>query len=138
MNNTSADKEGGCNARLFLADDYGDNPCTLRCQLAPGHKGSHKEAFKRDTAGKVQITWDKDERFLCEHHGLQDAGDYCRLCMNAPVTCSTHGIQEDSMCFHCTGESFICPEHGKQKGLYVCDQEDCFHTLEERWTKILN
>src|SRR5256885_305335 len=27
------DVPGECNARLFLADDYGDNVCTLRCQL---------------------------------------------------------------------------------------------------------
>jgi len=55
------DVDGECNARLFLADDYGDNVCTIRCQLCLNHTGPHEENFKR--GGKpVKITWEVDER----------------------------------------------------------------------------
>jgi hypothetical protein len=54
------DVKGECNARLSISDDYGDNSCTLRCQLPPGHKGLHKEEF--DRGGPVIITWACDER----------------------------------------------------------------------------
>jgi len=53
--------EGQCNALLYLSDDYGDNFCTIRCKLIPGHDGLHVEKFSRD--GKlVKIIWEKDER----------------------------------------------------------------------------
>lgn len=55
------DVEGECNARLILADDYGDGRCTVRCPLEPGHDGPHKEEFKRSRK-PVVITWHKDER----------------------------------------------------------------------------
>lgn len=52
---------GRCNARLYIADDYGDNRATIRCQLDPEHEGQHKEEFKR--GGKpVLIYWEVDER----------------------------------------------------------------------------
>lgn len=55
------DVEGECNARLLLADDYGDNVCTMHCQLPEGHDGPHREEFER--GGKpVVITWYVDER----------------------------------------------------------------------------
>ena len=55
------DVEGECNARLFLADDYGDNPCTFRCQLSSNHVGPHEETFERGEK-PVKITWEVDER----------------------------------------------------------------------------
>lgn len=62
------DAEGKCNARLFLADDYGDNDCTLLCRLEPGHSGPHKEAFSRNyqtaerkIGSEIVITWQEDE-----------------------------------------------------------------------------
>jgi hypothetical protein len=67
----SPDVETECNARLFIADDYGDNRSTMRCQLAPGHDGPHKEQFTRDKdsdeANTVVITWTRDERQMCDH-----------------------------------------------------------------------
>jgi hypothetical protein len=55
------DVDGECNARLFLADNYGDNHCTIRCQLSPNHEGPHEENFKQ--RGKpAKITWEVDER----------------------------------------------------------------------------
>ena len=48
-----------CLAKLFIADDYGDNTSTMRCQLWEGHEGPHLESFVRD--GKITITWEKDE-----------------------------------------------------------------------------
>jgi hypothetical protein len=56
------DVDGQCNARLFLADNYRDNHCTIRCQLTKGHTGKHLEAFSRETGGSVEIRWVKDER----------------------------------------------------------------------------
>ena len=55
------DVAGQCNAHLYIADDYGDNHATMRCQLCPGHDGSHREEFKR--GGKpVVVTWEVDEK----------------------------------------------------------------------------
>jgi hypothetical protein len=53
--------KGECNARLYLADDYGDNSCTIRCRLEPGHEGPHRESFQRG-GEPVNITWVVDER----------------------------------------------------------------------------
>lgn len=50
-----------CNAELHIADDYGDNHATMKCQLAPGHEGPHKEEFERDGT-PVLIYWECDER----------------------------------------------------------------------------
>ena len=55
------DKEGACNAVLSLADDYGDNSCTIKCQLPEGHEGPHKEEFQRKDK-PVIITYEVDER----------------------------------------------------------------------------
>lgn len=58
------DEPGECNARLYVADNYGDNHATMRCQREPGHKGLHEERFKgRD----VVVTWAEDER---QNYGL--------------------------------------------------------------------
>lgn len=35
-----------CPSQLHLADDYGDNHCTLRCQLENEHDGKHQEKFR--------------------------------------------------------------------------------------------
>jgi len=43
-----SDDERECNARLFLSDNYGDGTTTIRCQLAPGHEGLHREQFARE------------------------------------------------------------------------------------------
>ena len=54
------DVDGQCNARLEIGDDYGDNCATMRCQLAPGHEGPHREEFER--GGKpVVVTWFVDD-----------------------------------------------------------------------------
>jgi len=55
------DVEGECNARLYIADNFGDNHATMRCQLSKGHDGSHQEVFHRD-GGEVRVTWEGDER----------------------------------------------------------------------------
>ncbi len=53
--------EGQCNAHCYIADDYGDNRATIRCQLDPNHKGMHREVSRR---GKLIIEWEDDE----SHH----------------------------------------------------------------------
>jgi hypothetical protein len=50
-----------CAAELQLGDDYGDNVCTCRCTLHPGHAGPHEERFERN--GKpVLIQFECDDR----------------------------------------------------------------------------
>jgi hypothetical protein len=61
-----SDVEGECNARLFIADNYGDGSATIRCHLAPGHEGLHREVFER-RGSPVTITWAVDERTRCDH-----------------------------------------------------------------------
>lgn len=50
-----------CNAELHIADDYGDNHATMKCQLDAGHDGPHEETFQRDGT-PVTVTWFVDER----------------------------------------------------------------------------
>ena len=127
---------GICGAMRFLADDHGDNTCTIRCGLPPDHNGNHREVFTRDTAGKVNIAWAKDERYVCQRHGIQPDRD-CDLCDRAPVLCSVHGMQHSDMCMPCCDEVFVCPEHGSKEGnKYSCHEEDCRHDVDERWTKV--
>jgi hypothetical protein len=55
--------EGKCNARFYIADDYGDNHATIQCQLDKGHGGDHCESGRRDANGlpTFKITWSFDE-----------------------------------------------------------------------------
>ena len=69
--------KGNCNALCFIGDDYGDNHAACRCGLLAGHEGKHEEVC-RD--GDLEIRWVKDEREVCEFHGLQE-DDCCRTCM---------------------------------------------------------
>lgn len=54
--------EGECNAQLHIADDYGDNHATMRCQLPKDHTGAHREAYSSLVGGQVVVMWEKDER----------------------------------------------------------------------------
>ena len=65
------DIEGKCNAELHIADDYGDNHATMKCQLAPGHAGPHREEYRHsvlDNASHesvglpIVVTWEGDAR----------------------------------------------------------------------------
>lgn len=55
------DVPGECNAHLYIGDNFGDNHATIRCSLAPGHSGPHKEEFERQSK-PVTITWWLDEK----------------------------------------------------------------------------
>lgn len=66
MHGEPADLADACNARLWIADDYGDNHATMRCQREPLHEGLHQETFKRGEH-PVTITWELDERVKCDH-----------------------------------------------------------------------
>lgn len=46
-----------CKHRLQIADDFGDNHATMRCQLHEGHYGMHEEVYD---AGNVLVQWDSD------------------------------------------------------------------------------
>jgi hypothetical protein len=63
------DTVGNCNARMWIADNYGDGSATMRCQLPLGHVGLHTEKFLRGDEGEheVTVTWPHDERKLCDH-----------------------------------------------------------------------
>ena len=128
------DEESECNARLFIADNYGDGSATIRCQLAPSHEGLHKEEFMRE-GGLVTITWVADERERCDHgcgqwdhaHGSRyddnavqcskDADDHeysdCAYCHpgDPSLTCGhcgkTHFYEEGHL-RHCTMKPFTC------------------------------
>ena len=58
-----------CKAILKLADDFGDNECTITCDLEEGHEGKHEGRFWESSstesahtgeARNVSISWDGD------------------------------------------------------------------------------
>jgi hypothetical protein len=51
------DKEGECNNRMVMGDDYGDNSCTMRCQREPDHIGLHQEKYPDLDHDEITITW---------------------------------------------------------------------------------
>lgn len=55
------DVPGECNAWLLLADDFGDNDCTFRCQLPTGHHDGHKAYFGPE-GRVVKVSWEYDQR----------------------------------------------------------------------------
>jgi hypothetical protein len=56
------DVEGQCNVRLEIADDFGDNHATMRCQREPNHEGKHREVYQSKQAGEVTVEWERDGR----------------------------------------------------------------------------
>jgi hypothetical protein len=74
------DRDGKCNARLTIGDNFGDNHATMVCQLEPGHEGPHQEVYESHEAGTVTVTWEKDERKFCsfcgKNLGLDGDWDY--------------------------------------------------------------
>lgn len=138
------DVEGQCNARLFIADDYGDGTATMRCQLALGHDGVHREDFERKGDTVVTVTWVTDERKKCDHGCGQwehdhrdksikcqkDADDHeysdCASCFpdKEGETCAECGktyYYEDGHKQHCPGQSFACIDCGENgHGFHAC------------------
>ena len=52
-----------CSSTLVLADDYGDNSCTLHCQLEEGHAGLCTETG--DLNGqRYTIVWERPDESL--------------------------------------------------------------------------
>ena len=51
-----------CKAKLHIADDYGDNHATMKCQLNKDHTGVHIENYHNSDAGTVCVTWEKDQK----------------------------------------------------------------------------
>ena len=78
------DVEGECNAHLYLADDHGDNTCTIRCNLAYWHTGDHRELCGE----RCVIYWREDERDYniyekcekCDGIGVLYTDDDCKRC----------------------------------------------------------
>ena len=56
------DVPGDCNARLYIADNFGDNHATMRCQLPEGHEGQHRESFTKMDEGACIVQWERDGR----------------------------------------------------------------------------
>lgn len=79
------DVAGECNARLFIADNYGDNHATMRCQRHPEHLGNHVEEFDRG-GHPARIEWEQDERATtCA---------YCEKPLPAPAPASAWACDE--------------------------------------------
>ena len=149
------DKDGECNAHLSVADNYGDGSATIRCQLAPGHDGVHREEFER-RGGTVTITWVADERERCDHGCGQwrhmhrdesvacpkDAADHefpdCAFCNvgDPALTCAACGktyYYEQGHKRHCPGEPFACTDCGENGvGVHACQKinDDDFMRVE--------
>ena len=114
------DVEGECNARLFLADDHGDNGTTFRCQRRPGHAHGHRERFPQPGGnGTVTVFWPIDESAICSNCGKREArgrmedGQCCFTCPTCGKTRSIVYRGEDGQC------CFVCPACGERR-----DQED--------------
>ena len=137
-----SDKEGECNARLFIADNYGDNSATIRCQLAPNHDGLHREVFDRE-GGAVTITWVADERTKCDHGCGQWDHDHRDANIACPRDAGTHEYSDCAYChpgedgmtckecdvtyydeehkLRCPGQPFACTDCGENGvGYHVC------------------
>lgn len=143
MFGTPADKDGECNARLFISDDYGDNSATIRCQLAPKHEGLHQEQFERE-GGMVSITWAADERKKCDHGCGQWRHAHDDESVKCPKDADDHEYSDCSYCnpgeegtaceecgktyyferghkLHCPGQPFACTDCGENGfGCHVC------------------
>lgn len=110
-----SDEESECNARLFIADNYGDGTATIRCQLAPGHEGLHQEQFERN-GHMVTITWAIDERERCDHAcGQWDhdhRGRYDEDAIQCPRDADDHEYSDCAYC-HPGETSQTCVHCGK-------------------------
>lgn len=106
------DVEGQCNARLFVADTWGDNHATMRCQKAPGHKGLHRELYGQPGA-RVAVHWEKDAREHCEHCGAIVADHKASDCYGCHVG---HDVTQCALCLkepcpHCKRALRLCLDY---------------------------
>lgn len=60
------DVAGECNAHFHVGDNFGDNSATMRCQLAFGHQGDHRETWRE---GRVVLTWARQDALCNKCHG---------------------------------------------------------------------
>ena len=115
----SKDVEGECNAHLYIADNYGDNEATMRCQKPKGHNASHQEIFYRrdDEGGKhpVTILWERDERcwhkwvrFKSEEGKKASIGD---LDVERPEDLEVWENDYKEMCEHYTRICTLCHDY---------------------------
>jgi len=106
------DVEGQCNARMSIADNYGDNHTTIVCQLPPGHEGLHCEKYNASSAGQVTITWERhDESYDIDalEKALEDS---------IHLECGWDAIEKDYDYVNKAGES-IPPDSAESDGLSV-------------------
>lgn len=109
MSDKPEDVASRCNARLYLADDYGDNTCTFCCQLDEGHGGKHNAAFNMgmnaETSNLVEVTWEQDMRCYhefveCEHEWKVDGEGWWRCEKCYWLTC-VRTVSIPRMCKFC-------------------------------------
>ncbi len=123
MSDSTKDIESECNARLYLADDYGDNPCTFRCRLSPGHLGEHTVIFatKNDSIPyRAMISWHEDESSKCSAcKGSFPTGSVEKdLCIDCDV-------RECSSCKMKLSRMFFDTFYDKEKTIcWVCEDEE--------------
>lgn len=153
------DKEGECNARLFIGDNHGDGTATMRCALAPNHEGLHREQFDRK-GGVVTITWVADERKRCDHgcgqwehahrqnvecpsRSLDHSYSSCAFCHpgKEPQTCAACGqiyfYAEGHKRDECSKEPFTCTLCG-ESGVGQHDWPACHAARERRGVETSN
>jgi hypothetical protein len=53
--------KGICLSNLSIGDDWGDNSCTMKCQLEKEHSNDelHREEYESQENGKVIVQWEK-------------------------------------------------------------------------------
>jgi hypothetical protein len=117
------DQEGECNARLFIADNYGDGSATIRCRLTPNHEGLHREQFERE-GGMVTITWVTDERRRCDHGCGQWEHAHDDDSLACPKDAHDHEYSDCSHC-HPGAEARTCSACGKAYYYEVGHKRHC-------------
>jgi hypothetical protein len=70
------DVAGQCNAWLHIADNFGDNHATMRCQLPPGHEGEHTEEWTAMPEGNTRrVAWTGNDKKNEEELDGQEEAD---------------------------------------------------------------
>ena len=59
-----------CKSSLPFADDQGDMPCTMHCELEEGHEGRHVEIGKL-SGQHYTITWTGGMPISCTRCGVE-------------------------------------------------------------------
>lgn len=94
-----------CGASIVMGDDEGDNSCTFKCDLPPGHEGDHGETGNMYGKHPYKLVWQGDMREKCERCQAlryERQFGYCRFCGSRCCEDSCMGAEEAwSFCKEC-------------------------------------